>query len=57
MEGLRKTMKNCSQDSWSPGQDLKPGPPKYKAGVLTIRPQYSVKEIQYKTKSIRENLK
>jgi hypothetical protein len=35
LEGLRKTTKNLSQDSWSPGQELNPGPPEYKAGVLT----------------------
>jgi hypothetical protein len=25
------------QDSWSPCQDLNPGPPEYKAGVLTTQ--------------------
>jgi hypothetical protein len=28
-------MKELSQDSRSPGRDLNPGPPEYKAGVLT----------------------
>jgi hypothetical protein len=37
VEGLRKTMKNLSQDSRSPGRDLNPGHPEYEAGVLTIR--------------------
>jgi hypothetical protein len=32
IEGLRKTTKNLSQDSWSPGRDLNTGPPKYEAG-------------------------
>jgi hypothetical protein len=32
-------MNNFSQDSWSLGQDLNPGPPKYEAGVLTTRSQ------------------
>jgi hypothetical protein len=35
LEGLRKIIRNLSQDSCSPGQDLKPGPPEYEAGVLT----------------------
>jgi hypothetical protein len=34
LEGSGKTMKIC-QDSQSPGQDLNPGPAKYKKGVLT----------------------
>jgi hypothetical protein len=38
LEGLRKTTKNLSQDSRSPGRDLDPGPPEYEAGVLTTRP-------------------
>jgi hypothetical protein len=38
LEGLRETMKNVSQDSQSAGQDLKPGPSEYKAGVLTALP-------------------
>jgi hypothetical protein len=39
LEGLRKTTKNLSQDSRSPGRDLNPGPPEYEAGVLTTRPR------------------
>jgi hypothetical protein len=35
LEELRKTTKNISQDSWSQGQDLNLGPPKYEAAVLT----------------------
>jgi hypothetical protein len=42
LEGLKKTMKNLSQDSRSPGQDLNPRPPKYEAGVLTTQPRRSV---------------
>jgi hypothetical protein len=40
--GLRKTTKNLSQGSRSPGRDLNPGPPEYEAGVLTTRPRRSV---------------
>jgi hypothetical protein len=29
LEGLRKTAKNLSQVSRSPGRDFKPGPPEY----------------------------
>jgi hypothetical protein len=37
MEGLRKTMKNLSQDSWPPGQDLSSGPVEYKkVNLLSI---------------------
>jgi hypothetical protein len=36
MEGLRKTVKNLSQDSRSPGRTVNPGAAKYEAGVLTI---------------------
>jgi hypothetical protein len=35
-------MNHLSQDNWSPGRDLKPAPPEYKAEVLTTRPQCSV---------------
>jgi hypothetical protein len=42
LEGLRKTMKNLSQDSRSPGRDLNPGPLEYEAGVVTTRPRRSV---------------
>jgi hypothetical protein len=34
-EGLRKTTKKLSQDSWSLGQELNPELPEYDAGVLT----------------------
>jgi hypothetical protein len=40
--GTEKTTKNLSQDSWSLGRDLNPGPPEYGAGVLTTRPRRSV---------------
>jgi hypothetical protein len=42
LEGLRKTMKNLSQDSRSRGRDLNTGLPEYEAGVLTTRTQRSV---------------
>jgi hypothetical protein len=42
LEGLRKSTKNLSWDSRSPGRDLNPGPPEYKAGVLTTRKRRSV---------------
>jgi hypothetical protein len=41
LEGLRKIMKNLSQDSQSPHQDLNLGPPKYKAGIIITQPQRS----------------
>jgi hypothetical protein len=37
LEVLRKTVKNLSQDSRSPGWDINSGPPDYEAGVLTTR--------------------
>jgi hypothetical protein len=40
------TTKNFNPDSRSPGQDLKPGSPKYEAGVLTTRPQRSVLPVE-----------
>jgi hypothetical protein len=40
LEETEETMKNLSQDSWSQGRDLNPGPPKYEAGVLTTRPRH-----------------
>jgi hypothetical protein len=42
LEGRTKIMKNLSQDSRSPGRDLKPGSPEYEAGVLTTRLRRSV---------------
>jgi hypothetical protein len=36
LEGLRKTVKNLSQDSQSPGYNLNPALPVYEAGGLTI---------------------
>jgi hypothetical protein len=38
LEGLRKTMKNVSQDRRSLGCDLSVGRPMYEAGVLTPQP-------------------
>jgi hypothetical protein len=43
LEEVRKTMKNLSQDSWSPGQEPNSGTLKYEAEVLTNAPQYLVK--------------
>jgi hypothetical protein len=43
IEGLRKTMRNLHQDSWSVGRGLKLGSPKHEARVLTIRPWRLVK--------------
>jgi hypothetical protein len=37
LERLRKPRQTC-QDSWYSGRDLNPGPPEYKAGVLTVQP-------------------
>jgi hypothetical protein len=34
--GTKENHKNLSQDSWSLGQDLKPGPAKYEAGMQFI---------------------
>jgi hypothetical protein len=31
--------RHLCQDSWSLGRDLNPGPPEYKAGILTIQPR------------------
>jgi hypothetical protein len=42
LEGLRKTAKDVSQDSLSPGRDLNPGYPEYEARVSIIRPQRSI---------------
>jgi hypothetical protein len=41
LERLRKTTKNLSQDSRSPGRGFHPGPPEYEVGVLTTRPHFS----------------
>jgi hypothetical protein len=43
LEGPRKTAKTLSLDSQSPGLDLNPGPPEYKAKVLTTQPRCLVK--------------
>jgi hypothetical protein len=37
LKGQRKTTRNFSQDSRSPGRDLKLGPPGYEAGELTTQ--------------------
>jgi hypothetical protein len=42
----RKTTRNLSQDSRSPGQDLNPGPPEYEARDLTTRPRSSVQNLE-----------
>jgi hypothetical protein len=41
LEGLRKTMKNLSQDIQSPGRDMNSVPPEYGAGMLTTLPRRS----------------
>jgi hypothetical protein len=38
LEGLRKTMMDLSQDSWSSGQGLNLGPLEYEAGLVTTWP-------------------
>jgi hypothetical protein len=40
--GAEENHENFSQDSWSPGRDLNPGPPEYEAGMLTTLPRRSV---------------
>jgi hypothetical protein len=57
LENLRKTMKNLSQDSRSPGQDLDPGPPKYEAGVLTTRPRRSGRTVQFVGSSVMYSIR
>jgi hypothetical protein len=47
LEGLRKTMHTLSQESRSVGQDLNPGPPEHKAGVLTILPRQQFRLCMY----------
>jgi hypothetical protein len=42
LQELGNTTKNISQDRQPKGRDLKPGPPEYKARVLTTRPWRSV---------------
>jgi hypothetical protein len=42
VEGLRKTTKNLSQDSRSPGRNLKPGSSEYEAGALINLPRLSM---------------
>jgi hypothetical protein len=37
LNGPRKTTKNLSPDSLSPGRDLYPGPHEYEEGMLTTR--------------------
>jgi hypothetical protein len=39
VERLTKATKTLSQDSRPPGRDLNPGPPDYKAEVITTRPR------------------
>jgi hypothetical protein len=42
LEGLRKTTKNLSKDSRSPGRDLNLGPPEYEAGVSITQQRRSI---------------
>jgi hypothetical protein len=41
--GTKEKQETLSQDSRSPGRDLKPGPPEYEAGVLTTGPRRSMR--------------
>jgi hypothetical protein len=43
--------RNPSIDSWSPGKDLKPGPPEHETGVLTTPPTTSDENFPEKFKS------
>jgi hypothetical protein len=45
LEGSRKITKHLSQDSRSPGRDLKTEPSEYEAVVLTARPQRLVENL------------
>lgn len=44
LEGMRKYMKNLSENSWSSGQDLILVPPRHGAGMLPIQLQNMVAE-------------
>jgi hypothetical protein len=43
--GTQENHKNFNHDSQSLGQYLNPGPPKYKAGVLTALPWHLVRTV------------
>jgi hypothetical protein len=45
VEELRKTTKNLSQDTRSPGRDLNPGLPAYEAVLVITRPRRSVRVV------------
>jgi hypothetical protein len=45
--GTKENHKDLSKESQSPDRDLKPGPPEYKADVLTTRPQCYISSIDY----------
>jgi hypothetical protein len=53
LQGVRKTTKPLSQDSWSLGRYLNPGPPGYR-GMLTTRPRRvpSIKCLDFARKGI-----
>jgi hypothetical protein len=53
LEGLRKTMKNLSQNSRCPNRYLNPGPPEYEAGVLTTQPRGLVTALHNNGKQMR----
>jgi hypothetical protein len=46
LDGLRKTKKDLSKDSWYLGWDFTQGPPKCEAGVLTTQSQRSVTDVE-----------
>jgi hypothetical protein len=46
LEGLRKAIKNFSQDSRSPDQDMNPRLPEYEAVLLITRPRHSVEQVK-----------
>jgi hypothetical protein len=51
LERLRKTTKDLSHDSRSPGRDLKPGSPEYDGGLLNTWPRPSVVMVGNKIKN------
>jgi hypothetical protein len=47
LEGLRKITRNLSQDSRSPGQDLKPRPPVYENGSMKCKSDVKLSRIRH----------
>jgi hypothetical protein len=55
--GLRKLFKNPSQNIQSPGLDLNPGPPEYKAGILSISDrEASITATVYRSRGVIEHM-